>query len=134
MKKKERLSDRFVRELQFRNYSPRTVSTYLTMLIQLSKYFSCSPDQLSADQIKEYLFYCKEKRDLSNSYINQTISALKILKRDVLGQPWNEGIKINRPRRNQHLPAILSKQEISAMMEVTWIHPVEPLIVFKRFL
>ncbi|ORU95100.1 MAG: hypothetical protein A6F71_10565 [Cycloclasticus sp. symbiont of Poecilosclerida sp. M] len=89
------------------------------MLVQLSKYFSCSPEKVTADQVKQYLFYCKEERNLSNSHINQTISAMKILKRDVLGQPWNEGIKINRPRRNKHLPTILSKQQINAMMEAT---------------
>jgi site-specific recombinase XerD len=89
------------------------------MLIQLSKHYDLSPEKITTEQIKEYLFYCKEKRGLSNSHINQTISAVKILKQDVLGLSWDEGIKIKRPRLNHHLPDILSKQEMNALIKVT---------------
>jgi integrase/recombinase XerD len=89
------------------------------MLVQLSRHYKLSPEKITIEQVKHYLFYCKEKRGLSNSFINQTISALKILKQDVLGQEWDEGIKIRRPRRNHHLPDILSKQEIELLIEVT---------------
>lgn len=89
------------------------------MLVQISRYYSRSPDVLTIDQIKEYLYYCKEERGLSNSHINQTISAMKILRQDVLGLEWDKGIKIRRPRRNSPLPVILSKQEINSLMEVT---------------
>lgn len=89
------------------------------MLVQLSRHYKLSPEKITIEQVKHYLFYCKEKRGLSNSFINQTISALKILKQDVLGQEWDEGIKIKRPRRNRHLPDILSKQEIETLIEVT---------------
>ena len=117
--KKERLSDRFVRELEFRNYSPRTISSYLATLVQLSRHYKQSPADITIEQVKKYLYYCKEERGLSNSFINQAISAVKILKQDVLGQGWGEGIKIKRPRRNHHLPDILSKQEIASLIDVT---------------
>lgn len=113
------MSQRFVRELKFRNYSPRTIASYLNMLVQLSRHFNCSPEKVPAEQFKQYLYHCREKRNLSNSFINQSISALKILKADVLGQPWDDGVKIKRPRREHHLPSILSKQQIKAMLEVT---------------
>jgi len=105
MKKKEdRLSQQFTRELTFRNYSPRTIRAYLylSMLFQLSKYYNLSPEKITIEQVKKYLYYCKEKRGLSNEFINQTISALKILRQDVLGLGWDEGIKIKRPRRDHH--------------------------------
>ncbi len=89
------------------------------MLVRLSRHFGLSPENITNDQVKEYLFYCKEKQGLSNSFINQTISAVKILRQDVLGVEWDKGIKIKRPRKNQHLPDILSKQEINALIEVT---------------
>jgi len=44
---------------------------------------------------------------------------MKILQRDVLGYDWNEGIKINRPRKDYQLPIILTKPQISAMISVT---------------
>ena len=107
-----------VRELQFRNYSPRTITSYLSTLVQLSRHYSLSPEVITTEQVKKYLYYCKEERGLSNSFINQAISAVKILKQDVLGQGWDEGIKIKRPRSNHHFPDILSKQEIASLIDV----------------
>ena len=89
------------------------------MLVQLSRHYDQSPETVTTEQLKAYLYFCKEKRGLSNSFINQTISAVKILRQDVLGMAWDEGIKIKRPRRNRHLPDILSKQEIDTLIEVT---------------
>jgi len=89
------------------------------MLVQLSRYYGQSPETLTSDQIKSYLYYCKEKRSLSNAHINQTISALKLLYRDVLGKDWDASIKIKRPRRGHYMPDILSKQEVASMICVT---------------
>lgn len=89
------------------------------MLIQLSKHFGQSPAQITNEQLKEYLFYCKEKRGLSNSFVNQTISAMKILKQDVLGTGWDGQIKIKRPRKDHHLPHILSRKEVKELIRVT---------------
>ena len=88
------------------------------MLIRLSKHFNQSPDQISTLQLKEYLYHCKEKQGLSNSFINQTISAVNILRKDVLGLAWDQGIGIKRPRMNHHLPDILSKGQVDQLIEV----------------
>ena len=85
----------------------------------MSRHYGLSPEDITAEQVKQYLYYCKEERGLSNSFINQLISAVKILKQDVLGLNWEEGIKIKRPRRNHHLPDILSKQQIAEMIALT---------------
>jgi len=89
------------------------------MLVQLTRHFGLSPDKVSLEQVKEYLYYCREKRGLSNAFINQTISALKILRQDILGLEWDKDLKIKRPRRHHHLPDILSKPEVNSLVEVT---------------
>lgn len=71
------------------------------------------------EEVKQYLYYCKEDRGLSNSFINQTIGALKVLRQDVLGLSWDEGVKIKRPRRDYLMPEILSKEEVNRMLAVT---------------
>jgi len=113
------LSERFLRELTFRNYSQRTIRTYLSVLVKLSKHFNKSPEEISTEQLKEYLYDAKHRQGLSNSFINQTISAVKILHQDVLGRTWNGQIKIKRPRKDQPMPDILSKEEILGMLEAT---------------
>lgn len=85
----------------------------------MTRYFNQSPETLTTTQFKSYLFHCKEHRKLSNSFINQTISALKILRQDVLSLPWDKELKIKRPRRHSPIPAILSKTEVLALLEVT---------------
>lgn len=89
------------------------------MLVNLAKHFNKSPETVSSEELKEYLYDAKHRRGLSNSFINQTISAVKILHQDVLGRKWDDQIKIKRPRRNQPMPDILSKEEILGMIEVT---------------
>ena len=104
--------------MEIRNYSPRTIETYVGMLASASKYFHQSPDKITIDQLKSYLHYCTKERGLSVSTLNQTINAFRILFQDILGLDW-ETIKIKRPRKNKHLPVILSKEEVSKMIEVT---------------
>lgn len=104
--------------METRNYSPRSVKSYVCMLLNAAKYYHRSPDELSVEEIKKYLHYCTQVRGLSVSTINQTISAFKILFQDVLGKSWEE-IKIKRPRKNKHLPDILSKEEIGNIIRLT---------------
>ena len=74
--------------MQTRNYSSRSIGTYLHMLNALEEYHNTSIDELSIDQIKDFLQYCIGIKRVSVSYINQVISAVKILQKDVLGKEW----------------------------------------------
>jgi integrase/recombinase XerD len=104
--------------MQTRNYSPRSIGTYLHMLNALEEYHNTSIDKISIDQVKDFLQYSIETRKVSVSYINQVISAVKILQKDVLGKEW-ESIRIKRPRRVKKLPVVLSKEEVKSMIETT---------------
>ncbi|RLD23376.1 MAG: hypothetical protein DRI70_09475 [Bacteroidetes bacterium] len=104
--------------MEIRNYSPRTIRCYVSLLAIAARYFHFSPDKLSIEQIKNYLQYCIKQRGYSVSTINQIISAFRILFQDVLAKSW-EKIKIKRPRKNRHLPDILSKEEIAKMLRLT---------------
>jgi integrase/recombinase XerD len=104
--------------MQTRNYSPRSIGTYLHMLNALEEYHNTSIDEISIDQVKDFLQYSIETRKVSVSYINQVISAVKILQKDVLGREW-ESIRIKRPRRVKKLPVVLSKEEVKSMIETT---------------
>lgn len=105
--------------MKTRNYSHRTIQSYVCMLANIAKFFKQSPEKLTVEQIKKYLYYCKVEKGYSVSTINQTISALKILFQDVIGLQWDNNIRIKRPRKNRHLPEILSLEEISRMVQVT---------------
>jgi site-specific recombinase XerD len=74
---------------------------------------------LSVDQVKHYLFHCKSELKRSNSTLNQIISAVKILRNDVLGIGAAEELKVKRPRRVSPLPSVLTKAQINDLVEVT---------------
>jgi len=78
---------------------------------------STVPDQLSIPEIKGYLYHCKSKEGLSVSHINQTISALKLLHKDVCGLSWDGPGKVKRPSREKRLPVILSQNEARRLVE-----------------
>ena len=66
--------------MQIRNYSPRTIDTYLRGLTKIS------PDEFSKEQIKSYIQKRIDSGNFSTASVNQLISALKILMVDVLGR------------------------------------------------
>jgi hypothetical protein len=85
------------REMRIRNYSERTIKSYLSMLGRVSLYHKLPPGRITPDQFKSYLYYLTETKHCSTSTLNQMISAWKILQQDVLGRKWEE-ININEPQ------------------------------------
>lgn len=99
-------------EIKLRGYSPKTAKAYLGALRRFVAYFQPHhPHQLNEDDIRHYLLYLIEEKQLSPSTVNQTISALRFLyvalyHRDFTFQ------SIKRPKRKRKLPVILSRDEI----------------------
>ena len=78
------LRRRMMEDLQIRNYAPSTVKAYIRGVADFAKYFGKSPDQLGAEQIREYqLFLIKEKGVALAIYIQiggPTAAAAEMLK------------------------------------------------------
>jgi len=100
-----------LQEMRIRNYSERTVTSYISSISKLSKYYNLSPDKISHEQVKNYAYYLINKKKVAPSTINQLISAWKILQEDVLGNNW-EDFRIKRPRLAKRIPQILSREEV----------------------
>ena len=110
------LRQRMLEDLRIRNYCPSTVTCYIRAVAQFAKHFNQSPDLLGPDQIRSWqLYLLNEKGFKLPSYI-QAISGLRFFYRTTL----NSRIDIERiplPRYESKLPAILSKEEVKAMLE-----------------
>ena len=104
--------------MQVRNYSNKTITSYLASLNALESYQNLPSDEISSYQVKDYLQHLIQTRKVSVSCINQVISAVKILQCDVLGNNW-ESIRIKRPRRIKMIPVVLSKQEVQSLINGT---------------
>lgn len=107
------------REMQYRNYSMRTVKTYTEILEKMGRYFQpISLLDVTPEQFKDFLFRRVNIDNVSSSLVNQTISAWKILQTDILKRDF-EKVKIKRPRREQKLPVVLSQQEVEDLINAT---------------
>ena len=72
-----------IQQMQLKGYSQSTIKTYIDSILVLAKYYNTSPNLLTIEQIRDYILYCLTEKKLSKSWMNQIISALKILFRDI---------------------------------------------------
>lgn len=106
------------KEMEIRNYSPRTITTYCHLLGAMQETLKVSLDQIGVDAFKGYLHKRIMLQGVSVSLVNQSISAYKILQQDVLKRPW-EPLRIKRPRRELKIPVVLSMGEVERIIQAT---------------
>lgn len=106
------------KELEYRNYSERTVDSYCLTMATFEKCIGKRLSQLTVTDLKTYLHYALTVKNCSISFANQNISAFKIFTVDVMHKEW-DGFKIKRPRKVQKLPEVLSLDEVERMITAT---------------
>jgi len=110
------LRQRMIDDLRIRNYSPKTESVYIRCVAKFASHFGQSPDQLGAEQIREYLIHLVETRRASWSAFNQTVNALRFLYRVTLDR--GELVShIPFPRGEKKLPTVLSSEEVGRLLQ-----------------
>jgi integrase/recombinase XerD len=109
--------DEYIDKLQVLRYSKHTVSTYVSLFEDFINFYN-NIDLLSINEndIKEYLKFIV-KCKYSGSYQNQAINAIKFYYEIVLGLP-NRYYNIDRPRKEEKLPTVLSVNEIRNLLSV----------------
>jgi integrase/recombinase XerD len=113
-----RLHDEMKRDLELKNYSPKTRSCYLASAKSFALHFHRSPAELADQEVREYLHYLIQEKKVSQSTISQSYSALKFLYETTLKRDWN-GFRIPRAKVGKRLPVVLSQQEIQAIFSAT---------------
>ena len=87
------LRQRFIDDLRLRNYSPRTVETYVTGVVRLARHFNRSPDLLGPDDIRAFQLHLLARK-VSWCLFNQTVCALRFL----------YAVTLSRPAMVSHIP------------------------------
>jgi len=113
-----RLHDQMKRDLELKDYSPKTRSCYLASVKSFALHFHRSPAELADQEIREYLHYLITDKKASQSLISQAYSALKFFYETTLKRDWN-GFRIPRVKMGKKLPVVLSQQEIQAIFPAT---------------
>ena len=108
------LRTRLIEDLRIRNYASRTIDIYVRRVALFAKHFGRSPEDLGAEEVREYQLYLREEKKASWAFFNQTVSALRFLYGKTLKHDWLVE-QIPYPRQEKRLPDVLSFEEVSKL-------------------
>jgi len=111
------LRQQMIHVLELHRKSPDTIKPYVNSVAKLAKHYGRSPDQISIDEIRDFLHHLITVRKLSSSTCNQRIAGINFFYRHVLGQTeFHLKVPLKRSGR---LPEPLSRNEISRLIEAS---------------
>jgi len=112
------LRKRMTDDLRLRNYSDRTILTYINAVADFARHFHKSPDKLGAEEIRHYQLHLLDERKLAWSTFQQRTAALKFFYTRTLKQNWF-GQEVAKPKVRRPLPTVLSREEVTALLDAT---------------
>lgn len=118
------LRQQLIQELVLRGLSDRTQEAYVHQVYQLAKFYRQSPDQLSDQQVRQYLFHLAHQRKLAASTVNQAVNAFRFFYHHVARRDL-EALRRALPigRKEIHRPQVFSIEELGKLFTVGCPHP-----------
>ncbi len=110
------LRRRFIEDMTLRNFSPRTIATYVDRVADFARHVGTSPEHLGMAEVRADLLDLVQHRHVSWSYFNQAVAALRFLYRNTLGRPWDPGT-LRYPKAEKTLPVVLSPEEVRRVLD-----------------
>lgn len=101
------------RELILRNYSQKTIKSYLGCLEEYFAFAESGFEKIDENKIKEFLLK-KQTKKYSPQTINLYLNAIKFFYREVLKHPQKINLKF--AKRSKKLPVVLSRDEIEKII------------------
>ncbi len=112
-----RLLDQVREVIRIKHYSIRTEQAYLQWIKRYIIFHSKRhPRTLGADELKAFLSDLAIRGKVSAATQNQALNAILFMYREVLKikLPWIDDVQ--RAKRSQHLPVVLTRQEVQALL------------------
>lgn len=109
------LREKMIKAMELRDFSPKTQTAYLAAVTNLAKHYMKSPQEISQDEVEDYLLYLKKERKLSYSTRNQVISGLKFFFNQTLKNP-DMVLQLPRKKTPVKLPEVLSVDEVKRVI------------------
>ena len=100
-------------ELIIRGFSRRTIKSYLAHNQKFLDFCGKSARAVDAQDVKNFLLFLKGQ-NYTNTSLNLVISALKFYYEQVLKRRLF--FSVTRPKREKHLPQVLSKSQIQSLI------------------
>ncbi|MCL2252760.1 MAG: tyrosine-type recombinase/integrase [Treponema sp.] len=115
----EKLSDDWIQkiegEMRARKYSAKTRNSYIYFNRILCRTLQKTPEEITSNDITSFLAFMEKNHNYCASTINNAISAFKFFYKNIIKK--NVVDDQQRPFRNKNLPIVLSKEEITTIIE-----------------
>jgi len=106
------LRERMLADLKLRNYAPGTQRLYISRVARFAAHYDQCPSKLGPEEARKYFHQLIETEEVSWSFFNQSVCALRFLYRVTLQRP--EMIPhLPFPRQEKRLPTVLSEAEVT---------------------
>ena len=112
------LRQRMINDMTVRGLAENTKRSYLTAVTGLARHYCRSPDQISAQEVQDYLIYLHEQRGLSWKSCNCVRHGVRFLYRITLGVP-DPHFYVPGAKTPSTLPQILNHDELVRLFTVT---------------
>ncbi|MEA2044470.1 MAG: site-specific tyrosine recombinase/integron integrase [Thermoproteota archaeon] len=103
-------------KLRIRNYSERTVASYISAVNHFANWLIFTKvTNVNDAVVDKYLYHLKDTKKRSISSMKQTIAALKFIFSDVLNKEIPDSLNI-RFRKEEKIPVVLSELEVAQII------------------
>jgi integrase/recombinase XerD len=111
------LRQRMIEDMRLRNLSPHTIDAYVLAVKQFANHFKRSPEQLSGQDVRQYLLHLVQEKRVSWSRYNIARCGLQFLYQVTLGRD-ERFEKLPCARVPKRLPTVLSTDELRRLFDV----------------
>ncbi len=111
---KDNTFDSLLRELRFRNYSPKTAESYIYYNRELLRFCAKDPREVNSNDIKDFLDFIATNK--SASTVSVAYNAIHFYYKEI----WQRSffVRIKQPRKAKYLPVVLSQEEARRITSV----------------
>jgi len=113
----KKLLDQMRDAIRIKKYSYRTEETYIDWVRRYILFHKKRhPAEMGAPEIQAYLAHLASERNVAASTLNQALSAIIFLYREVLHKEI-EPVLLTRAKRPERLPTVLTHQEVIRILD-----------------
>ena len=110
------LRQRLIEDLRLRGYAERTVEAYTQAVVYLARFFGQSPDQLTEEQVRDYLVHLTTVKKVARGTHTIALCGIKFFYEQTLGRKWTV-LDVARPKKEKKLPVVLSRDEVWKILD-----------------
>jgi|SRR6516164_2630690 site-specific recombinase XerD len=111
------LRAKYIRDLTIRGRTQGTQQVYSSYVRDLARYYHRSPEEISYEQVADWLYHLVKERQLSASSVNTAVNAVRFLYGVTLGrdtQPLTAAVP--HMRRSIHRAEVYARSELEAIL------------------